>query len=171
MCDSHLGVKDAGGSLDNAGRSSMGLDLEDLASGVGDDGRDIEDDILGIHVEDESERHRVLFAGRNRHAIAQAGKVANDGSGLGGALGQRLGGLEEPTDKCDVKRAILLVLDLDERLGGAAINKLHAEDVGLGEGGHELGLEGRRGGRGLLGGGIGLFAVAVRIRGFRLAGY
>jgi len=137
----HLGVEDAGRSLHNRSRAAVGLNLEDLALVVGDDGREVEDDILGGHVQGKGIRHNVLLAGGDLDAIAKPRQVADDGDRLGGALGQRLGGLEVSADKGNVDRAFLLVGDLDQGLGGATVDELDTKDVGLGEGRLNVELE------------------------------
>ncbi len=119
----------------------MGLHLEDLASLVGDDGEEINSDILGHHVLDESEGNGVLLAGGDRDVVLGGREVANDGSRLRSALGQRLGGLDDTADNGDLNWAILVVGDLNQSLGDATVDELDSKDVGLGESGLDIGLE------------------------------
>ena len=150
----HLGVKQAGGRLDDARRAAVGLDLEDLVGGrVGDDGDQLHENILRHHVEDELEGELVLLAGGDRDVVPDGRQVADDGGRGRGILGQRLGRLERATDKGHVNWRVLMVGNLDQRLGDTAVDNLDAEDVGIGKGrlnvGLELGLLDRNGGDGL----------------------
>ena len=145
----HLRVEEAGGRLDDARGAAVGLDLEDLVGGgVGDDGDQLDDDVLGHHVEDELEGQLVLLAGGDGDVVAHGRQVAQDGGGGGGVVGQRRGGLELAADEGDFNWGVLVVGDLDQGLGDAAVDDLDAEDVGVGEGrldvGLEVGLPGRR---------------------------
>lgn len=150
----HLGVKQAGGRLDDARGAAVGLDLEDLVGGrVGDNGDQLHDDILRHHVEDELEGELVLLAGGDRDVVPDGRQVADDGGGGRGVIGQRLGRLERATNKGHVNWRVLMVGNLDQCLGDTAVDDLDAEDVGIGEGrlnvGLELGLLDRNGGDGL----------------------
>jgi len=137
-----LRVEEAGGRLDDARRTAVSLDLEDLVgSRVADDGDQLDDDVLGHHVEDELEGQLVLLAGGDRDVVPDGSQVAEDGGGCGGVLGQRLGGLEHATDEGDVNWRLLVVGDLDQGLGDTAIDNLDAEDVGIREGRLDVGLE------------------------------
>lgn len=78
MCDVHLGVKDAGWGLDDASQTAVSLDLEDLTLGVPDDGQKADDNILGLHVQNERERQRLRFAGGNLDVVLDGGQVAKD---------------------------------------------------------------------------------------------
>lgn len=138
----HLRVKLAGRGLDNVGGAAVDLDLEDLAGGrVGDDGEELHEDVLGHHVEDELEGKLVLLAGGDRDIIPDSRQVAEDGGVGGRVLGKRLGGLEHATDKGNVNWVLLVVGDLNQRLGDTAVDELDAEDVGIGEGRLNVGLE------------------------------
>lgn len=158
MSNSHLRVKDAGGGLDDAGRAAVDLDLEDLTGGVGDDGEEVNDDVLGVHVQDEVEGEGLLLAGGNRDVVPDGCQVADDIGASGRALGQLLGGAEGTADEGDVNGAILLVLDVDQCLGDLAVDELDTKDVGFREGSRDISLElslDRGGGRSVasLGGG------------------
>lgn len=136
-----MGIKDVSGSLDDAGDAVVGLDLEDLAGLVGDDGQELQADVLRHHVENEVEGHGVLGTGGDGDVVADGRQVAEDGGRSRGVCGQRLGGHELAADEGDVDGASFVVGDVNEGLGGPAIDQLDAEDVGLGEGGFNVGLE------------------------------
>lgn len=138
----HLRVEDAGRGLDDARGSAVGLDLEDLAgTGVGDDGDQLNDDILGHHVENELEGELVLGAGRDGDVVPDGRQVAEDRGGLGRVGGQRLCSPERTANKGDVDWRLLVVSDLNQRLGDPAVDDLDAEDVGIGESRLDVGLE------------------------------
>lgn len=120
----------------------MGLELVDLAAGlVGDDGRELDDDVLGHHVENELEGQLLLLAGGDLDAVPDGRQIADNGGPDGGILGEGLGRPQAATDKGDVDGRIFVVRDLDERLGDAAVDDLHTEDVGIRPGRLDDGLE------------------------------
>lgn len=136
-----MGVKDVSGSLDDAGHAVVGGDLEDLAALVGDDGQELESNILRHHVQHEVEGHGVLGTGGDGDVVAHSCQVAQDG-GVGRRIcGQRLGSRERSANEGDVDGAILVVGDLDQGLGWPAVDQLDAEDVRLREGCLDVDLE------------------------------
>lgn len=143
--DVHLRVKDAGRGLNNADGLVGGLDLEDLVRAVGDDGHDVEADVLGVHVEGERVRQGLLLAGGDGGLVLDGAEVAQDAGGrvrVGGELLQRVQGAAQ---EHDLDGLGLVVGDVHHGLGRAAVDELHAEDVGLGEGGGDIGLQLDRG--------------------------
>ncbi len=141
----HLRVEDAGRGLDDAGEAAVDLHLEDLTLAVADDSEELDDDVLGVHVQDKVERERLGLAGGDADVVLDGGQVADDSGGGRSILGQRLGGLETASDECDLNWAILLVLDLDESSCRAAVDELDAKDVGVREDSLDLGLQFNRG--------------------------
>lgn len=132
-------VKEAGGSLNNAGRTTVNLNLEDLATGLGNDADEVKDDVLGHHVENEAVGKSVLLASGNRDIVRGGRDVADDGISRGRSLGERTGGLEHTSNEGDVDRLILVVGDIDQGLGNATVDEVDTEssiresclDVGL----------------------------------------
>ena len=162
-----MGVEQAGGRLDDARGTAVSLNLEDLVGGgVGDDGDQLDDDILGHHVEDELEGQLVLVAGRDGDVVPDGRQVAEDVGAGGGVVGQLGRGLEHAADERDLNWRLLVVGDLDQGLGDAAVDDLDAKDVGIGESrldvGLELGLRDGRRGAGLIG--LGELGVSNCIR-------
>lgn len=123
----HLRVEDAGGGLDNAGNATVGIDLEDLTLGVGKDSEEVDDDILGLHVQHEGEGQRLSLSGGNLHIVADSGQVAEDTSSCGRILRQWLGSGQRSTNKGKLDRSILKVLHLNDRPRGVAIDELNTE--------------------------------------------
>jgi len=131
----HLRVEDGGRRINNTGRTTVGLHLIDLASGsVGDDSRKDEVDVLGHHVEDKLVWQLVLLAGGHLDTVPDGRQVAYDRGVVRRILGQRLGGLEDATNKGHVNGDIFVVCDLDDGFGRPPVDQLHAEDVGIREG-------------------------------------
>ncbi len=137
----HLGVEEAGGSLDNAGQAAVDLHLEDLALGVRHDSLELQNDVLGVHVQDEVEGERLGFAGGDRDVVSHSRQVADHAGRLRSVLGQRLGGPKLATHDRDLNGPILVVGDLDQSSCRPAVDELDAEDVGIGKGRLDVGLE------------------------------
>lgn len=127
-------VKQAGGRINDARGAAVGLDLEDVVgSGVGDDGDELEDDVLRHHVEGELEGKLLLLARRDLDVVLDGGQVAQDGGVGGRIIRQRLGGLERTADEGDADRRLLVVGNLEQSLGDMTVDDLDAEDVGIRE--------------------------------------
>lgn len=86
----HLGIKNAGCRLDNADGLVVGLELIDIAL-AGENGDDLEAQLLRVHVGGEEVRHALGAAGGNLHAILGAREIADDG---GGGMRARRQGLQ-----------------------------------------------------------------------------
>jgi hypothetical protein len=157
----HLRIKEAGGCLDNGGKTIVGLDLVQDALCVCDDGGKLQPHVLGLHVERKGEGEALGLAGLDGVVVLHGRQVAQDALVGGGALGQRLGGGQETGQEGDLDGAILLVGDFDEGPCRAAVDEADTEDVCVGEGGFDVG-----GQVGLLGGGaaVGGGGIGLDIR-------
>lgn len=156
VCHLHLRVEDVDRGVDNGGSVAVGDDLEQLAGGVGDNGHEVEAQLTRLQVEDEVVGVAALLAGLQEGVLgaleADSGQVDDDVRGGGHALGERPGVDEGAAEDGDADGGVLVVGDLDDGLGGAAVDQLKAEDVGLGELGVDIDLDLGRGlGQGLLG--------------------
>jgi hypothetical protein len=100
------------------------LDLEDLTLGVRDDGQEVDNNILGLHVQDERERQRLLLAGGDLDVVLDSGQVAKDTSHRVCILRQWLCGGQRSAHEGKLDRLILVVGDLDDRLSGVPIDEL-----------------------------------------------
>lgn len=129
----HLGVKNAGRRLDNAGQAAVSFDLEGAVLLVTNNGDEVENNILRLHVESERERQGAGLAGSNIDIIAQGRQVAEDAGRGGSILGQWLRGREHAADKDEIDGTLLMVGDLDDRPGRVAVHELDAK-VRVGEG-------------------------------------
>ena len=139
--NSHLRVEEAGGSLDDGDDVVVDLDLVEVIGGGDDDAGQLEADILGQHVEDEGVGDGLLLAGGDGGLVSDGGQVADDAGGDGGVGGQLLGGVQGAADEGEGDGLVLVVGDLDDGFGGPAVDQLDAEDVGVGEGPDDVGLE------------------------------
>jgi hypothetical protein len=101
--------------------------LEDLALLVADHCQQIDLNVLWVHVEREAEWQRVLGSGVDLDIVANCRQVTNDGGTWWRALGQLLVCGEGAPYEDDLNWSILLVRNLDERLGRPSIDQLHAE--------------------------------------------
>lgn len=124
VCDVHLGVKDAGGGLDDASQTVVSLDLEDLALGVSDDGQKADNNILGLHVQNERERQRLGLASRDLDVVLDSGQVAEDTGHWARILRQWLCGRQRSADEGKVNWLVLMIRDLDDRLGRVPVDEL-----------------------------------------------
>lgn len=136
-----LRVKDAGGSLDDADLLVGNANLEDVSALGGNDGAQVETEVLGVHVQDERVGKRLSLAGGDDGVVSDGAQVADDADRRVSILRQRLQGVERTTDKCELDGLILVVGNLDHGLGGTSVDQLDAKDVGLGEGSRDVGLE------------------------------
>jgi len=140
-CYSHLGIKDAGGRIDNVNQTIVGLDLEDTVVLVGDDTNDLEPGLLGMHVKDKGEGQRLLLAGSDGGVVTDSAQVAKDCI-VGGGVGLELFCVEElAAHKGDNDGRLLIVGDVDDSLGGTAVDELDTKDVRLGESCDDVSLE------------------------------
>lgn len=109
--------------------------------GVGDDSDELNKDILGVHVDGEGVGKLLLLASLNLEVVGDRGEVADNLLVSRGVLGELLGGGEDTSDESDIDGLAVVVGDLDDGLDGATVDELHAEDVGLGKGGGDIGEE------------------------------
>lgn len=138
----HLGIEEAGGSLDNGGAALIRRHLEDDALCVGEDGEQMQAHILRVHVEHKRVGKRLCLARLNLQAVLHDGQVAHNALVGGHVIGKLLGRPQRAVGEEELDGPVLVVGDLDEGRRGAAIDQLEAEDVGVGERGSDVGVEG-----------------------------
>lgn len=143
----HLRVKEAGGGLNNGSGTVVRGDLEQAALGVGDDGHELDLDVLGLQIESEGIRDRCGLAGAHLKVVLRRRHVMHDA-----LVGWRVGGqgfarAQGARDKCDVNRSSLIVGYLNDSPGGLTIHQTETNELGIGEAGCNLGIERRRDGR------------------------
>lgn len=137
----HLGVKDAGRGLNNADGLLGNANLEDVAALSRNNSAQRQTKVLGVHVQDERVRQRLSLAGGDDGIVADSAQVADNADRGVGILGQGLQSVKRATDKGELDGLMLVVGNLDHGLGGTSVDQLDAKDVGLGEGGRDVGLE------------------------------
>lgn len=146
----HLRVKDAGRRLHNAGQTAVRLNLEDLVLLVGDDGQEVEDNVLRLHIQHEGVGQSASLAGTNVDIVAHGRQVAQNTGGGRRILGERLCRCQHTTNEDHVDGALLVVRDFDHGAGRVTIDELDAEvRVGESRGDVNLQLRGLSGGRSL----------------------
>jgi hypothetical protein len=151
--DIHLGVKEAGGSLDDGSRTVVNQDLVEVASRISNDSRELNADLLGLHILSKRERKLLLLASRDLNVVLNRGQVAHNTGITGAVLGKLLHGVERASDEGDIDSIGVIVVDLDDSLRRTTVDELDTEDVGFRESSLDISLE-----RGL-GSGIGLRSV------------
>jgi hypothetical protein len=139
LCSLHLGVEDASRSLNDADGLVGDLDLEDLTSGVGDNSHHLQTNILGLHVENEGERKRLLLSRRDCGLVTDSAQVTDDAGGRVGVGGKGLQRLKVAAHECNLDGVLLVVRDVHHGLCRAAVDQLHSKDVGIGESGDHVG--------------------------------
>lgn len=141
----------------------MRLDLKDLVLFIPKDGKDVENNVLRLHVLHEWEGQGTSLAWLDVDIVAQGRQVAQD-TGLGRCvLWERLGRRQHTAEEDHIDRSGLVVDNLNHGLGRVTIHKLHAEGR-VREGGRDVNLQlggfgARRGGRIL-----GLEKEIIRVR-------
>ena len=134
----------------------MDQDLVEVASRVRDKSLELNANLLRLHILSKREGKLLLLAGGDLNVVLNGSQVANNADVAGAVLRELLKGVEGAGDESDLDRVGVLVGDLNDSLGRATVDKLHAENVGFGESSLDLGLEGS------LGNGIGIRGVLQR---------
>lgn len=131
--DVHLRIKEAGRGLDNGSGVVVDGDAEEFALCVGDDGHDLQPDILRLHVEGKRVGQGLGLARLDGQVILDGREVAQNGPVGGGVVGQRVRGRDCAGEGGYADGVVLVVGHLDEDLCRPAVDEAHAEDVGVGE--------------------------------------
>lgn len=151
--NTHLGVEEAGGGLNDGGRAIVDQDLVEGTGRVRNESLELNANLLRLHVLSEREGKLLLLAGGDLDVVLNSRQVADDAGVAGAVLREILEGVQRARDKGDLDGVGILVGDLNDSLGRAAVDELDAEDVGFRESSLDLGLEGS------LGSGIGIRGV------------
>lgn len=137
----HLRVEEAGGGFDNRGSTVKGGNREDGALGVGDHSHQRQGDVLRLHVEGEGVRDLLRLSSANLEVIRRGSQVAHDALVSRCAGRELLSRLQSTSKESERDRSRLIVDKGNEGFGGVAVDKLHAEDVRLREGGGDFSIE------------------------------
>jgi hypothetical protein len=151
--EDNLGVKEAGGSLNDGGRAIVDQNLVKGTGRVRNESLELDANLLRLHVLSEREGKLLLLAGGDLNVVLNGRQVADDAGVAGAVLRKVLEGVQRARDERDLDGIGVLVGDLDDSLGRATVDKLDAENVGFRESGLDLSLEGS------LGSGIGIRGV------------
>ena len=139
----HLRVEEASRRLDNRGSRVVSLDLVDAALVIGDDGDNLEKNVLGLHVLGKGEGEVLLGTSLNLDIVLHRRQVARNALIRRRVSSAGLCGHERTADKSNRDSMSFVVGDFDNGLGRASVDELHTEDVGVGEG--RLGIGGELG--------------------------
>ena len=127
-----MGIEDAGLGFHDAHGAIEGLNGEELALAVRQNGGNVQTKFLGVHLGCEAIRDGLLLASGNLDAIAGGSQVANN-------LALLLQVPKATSEEVDSDRVRLVVNDRDQSLGWTTIDKLDAKDLGGRE--RSLGLD------------------------------
>lgn len=119
----------------------MSLNLVQVAVGVCNDRRKLQLHILGLHIQRKGVREALGLASLNGEVVLHGSEVADDALVGGSSRGELLGDGEDAGQEGELDGTIFFVGNFDEGLCRAAVDEAHAEDVGVGEGGFEVGGE------------------------------
>jgi len=130
----HLGVKDAGSSLDNADSLVVSLNLVDIARLARDNGDQVQTEILGVEIGGERVGKSLLLASRDFDIVAGSGDIAdNSCAGVKSRCDWLQRGQRAP-DESYLDRFCLIVRETQHGLCRVPIDELYAKDFSIGEG-------------------------------------
>lgn len=138
--NSHLRVEEADGRLDDADGLVVDLLGVDLAGGALEDGGEVEAQVLRVHLGREGVGEALALAGGDGDAVALRGQVAQDDGHLGRA-GHVDGRRQRAAHDQHLHRLGLLVVHVEHRARRVPVDQLHAEDLGLREGGRDVDVQ------------------------------
>ena len=122
---SHLGVEDAGVWFDNRHSAVVCLNSVENVLVVADDSRNVQSQILRVHVRRNRVRNTLFRSCGNLHAIANSGQVSDEArSGW-----VEVGCPKTASREIDGDGFGLVVAEGEDGLSGFAVDELHAEDL------------------------------------------
>jgi hypothetical protein len=130
----HLGVKDAGSSLDNADSLIISLNLVHIARLARDHGNQVQTKILRVEIGGERVREGLLLASRDLDIVTSSRNVADNGSAGMYARCQWLQRGQRASDQSYLDGFRLIVREIQDSLCCVPIDELDAEDLSIGEG-------------------------------------
>jgi hypothetical protein len=133
----HLRIKDASCSVNNAYSLIECLNLINRTSLTSHNRNYVESQFLRMEISGEAEGQGLLFSSRNLNIVSSVGKIA-DHRGRGMSTNcQWLQGRKCASNDSYIDRLGLVVGEVKQSLCGVSIDELHAEDLGLWEGGRD----------------------------------
>lgn len=127
-------VEPADGSLNNADSLVVNLASVNLTGSALEHGRNVQAQVLRVHLGRERVGESLLLACRNAHTELLCGEVPED-LGLIGLSGERA------ADNQDLNGLGFLVVDIEDGARGVAVDELHAEDLCLRERGGDVDVD------------------------------
>lgn len=124
---SHLRVENAGLRFDDADSSVVGGDVIESALRVRHNGGQSQSDLLRMHLVHEIVAQLLLLTSRDLNSVSRSGQVPDDGA-LFFAHGR-----QSATDEVHSHGSGLFVGERNQRSRRVTIDKLHTEDLSIGE--------------------------------------
>lgn len=134
LVDSHLRVEDAGLRFHHAHSAIEGLNGEELALAVRQNGGQVQTEVLGVHLSGEAVADALLLTRGDLDAIARGSQVTDN-------LALFIETPQAASDEVHGDGIGLVVREIDQRLGRVTVDELHAEDLGGRERGLSLHIE------------------------------
>jgi hypothetical protein len=130
----HLGVKDAGSSLDNADSLVISLNLVDIARLARDDGDQVQPEVLGVEIRGERVWERLLLASWDFDIVAGCSDIADNSCAGVKSRCDWLQRGQRASDESYLDRFCLIVRETQHSLCRVPIDELDAKDLSIGEG-------------------------------------
>lgn len=139
----HLRIKEAGSCLNNTNSLIESLNLVDCTLGIGNNGDQLETKVLWMEVDLESKRKSEFLSGRDLSLISLSRQISNNACTGMGSRCQWLQSRQCASNNSYPYGMLLFISEIEERFCRMAIDELHAEDFGAGEG--SRGCDGKTG--------------------------
>lgn len=133
-----MGIEKAGIRFDDRHGTVVGRKSEESISGV-DDGGQVESQILGVHIDEETVGETLFFTGGDLDRILMSGQIADNARSC-----TQITRPQTSTHELDGNWVGFFIGEGEESLGLLAVDELDAEDLGVGEGGVNGDGDGRR---------------------------
>jgi hypothetical protein len=130
----HLRIKEAGSCLDNANSLVESLNLVNRTVGVGNNGDQLETEILWVEVDLESKRKSKLLASRDLSLISCSRQISNNARTGMGSICQWLQSRQCASNNSYPYGLLFFIDEIQKRFCRVTVDELDAEDFGAGEG-------------------------------------
>jgi hypothetical protein len=129
----HLRIKEAGSCLNNANSLVESLNLVNCTVGVGNNGDQLETEILWVEVDLERKRKSELLAGRDLSLISCSRQISNNArTGMGSSF-QWLQSRQCAPNNSYPYRLLFVIDEIQKCFCRVTVDELHTEDFGAGE--------------------------------------
>jgi hypothetical protein len=129
----HLRIKEAGSCFNNANSLVESLNLVNCTVGVGNNGDQLETEILWVEVDLESKRKSELLAGRDLSLISCSRQISNNArTGMGSSC-QWLQSRQCASNNGYSYWLLFFIDEIQKCFCRVTVNELHTEDFGAGD--------------------------------------